>query len=135
MLANDNGAFIDLRSAQDFRQGHIAGAKNMPLAELHDHVGKIRTAKNRPLVIYDHDGMNTAAAARMIVNTHVTSVPMENAAPGLYASWSPSSSPTSGMRSCVERVASAHALVPWSTRTTKPPSRKVPATRSVRLGP
>ena len=40
VLANDNGAFIDLRSAQDFRQGHIAGAKNMPLAELHDHVGK-----------------------------------------------------------------------------------------------
>ena len=68
VLANDNGAFSDLRSAQDFRQGHIAGAKNMPLAELHDHVGKIRTAKNRPLVIYDHDGMNTAAAAKTLRN-------------------------------------------------------------------
>ena len=68
VLANDNGAFIDLRSAQDFRQGHIAGAKNMPLAELHDHIGKIRTAKNRPLVIYDHDGMNTAAAAKTLRN-------------------------------------------------------------------
>ena len=34
VLANDNGAFIDLRSAQDFRQGHIAELVDIePLTE------------------------------------------------------------------------------------------------------
>ncbi len=65
-LVNDRGTLIDLRPAQDYRHGHIAGAKNYPLAELHDHVGKIRAAKDSPLVIYDSDGLNTAAAAKTL---------------------------------------------------------------------
>lgn len=66
-LANNHkGTILDLRPAQDYRHGHIAGAKNFPLAELHDHIGKIRAAKDRPLVIYDSDGLNTAAAAKTL---------------------------------------------------------------------
>ena len=66
-LANNHkGTILDLRPAQDYRHGHIAGAKNYPLAELHDHIGKIRAAKDSPLVIYDSDGLNTAAAAKTL---------------------------------------------------------------------
>ena len=65
-LVNDRGTLIDLRPAQDYRHGHIAGAKNFPLAELHDQLGKIRAAKDSPLVIYDSDGLNTAAAAKTL---------------------------------------------------------------------
>ncbi len=66
VLANDNGTLLDLRPAQDYRHGHIAGAKNFPLAELHDQLSKIRAAKDRPLIIYDNDGLSAAAAAKTL---------------------------------------------------------------------
>ena len=40
--------------------------KNFPLAELHDQLSKIRAAKDRPLIIYDNDGLSAAAAAKTL---------------------------------------------------------------------
>ena len=66
ILANDNGTIIDIRPAPDFHQAHIAGAKNFPLADLATQLGKIRSAKNSPLIVYDTDGMSVNAAAKTL---------------------------------------------------------------------
>jgi len=54
----------------------------------------------------------TVAATAISANTHVELSLKENAAPGLYASCSPSRSPIGGMRSRSVRVATAEAFAP-----------------------
>ncbi|MDO4643054.1 MAG: rhodanese-like domain-containing protein [Cardiobacteriaceae bacterium] len=66
MLANNNGTLVDIRSAADYKQAHIAGAKNIPTPEIGEHLGKIKKAKDCPVVLYDNDGFSTAAAAKVL---------------------------------------------------------------------
>lgn len=62
----ENFKLIDLRSAEDFDQGHIAGAENIPITQLvsADVLGGLPT--DRMVIVYSNGSENAAKAAVML---------------------------------------------------------------------
>lgn len=61
---------VDVRGPEEFvgPLGHIAGARNLPLAELHDKMDKLAPAKTRPIVIVCRTQKRSAQAADLLKN-------------------------------------------------------------------
>lgn len=56
---------LDVRTADEFRGGHIPGAVNISLQELQQKVKRI--PQNKPVVIYCRSGNRSAHAARFLL--------------------------------------------------------------------
>lgn len=56
---NNGAKLIDLRRQEDFRAGHIAGAKNLPFEELKNQAETIGN-KNDSFVLYCYSGNSSA---------------------------------------------------------------------------
>ena len=52
---------LDVRTPQEYQQGHIPGSKNIPLQEL-DRVGSAAGGKDTPLFVYCHSGARSCRA-------------------------------------------------------------------------
>jgi len=57
---------IDVRTAADFKNGHIKGAKNMPLNELSKSIEKLSADKNKPILIYCNSGTTVTRAIKLL---------------------------------------------------------------------
>ena len=55
---------VDVRSAEEFRDGAYPGAVNIPLNELSRRLGEI--PKDKPVVLYCMSGARSASAARVL---------------------------------------------------------------------
>lgn len=65
-LINDGATVVDIRGAGPYAAGHIAGARNVPLAELGDQIDAIAKKKHRPVLVYcDTGGQSVKAAAAL----------------------------------------------------------------------
>lgn len=51
LVEADKVLVLDVRSAEAYREAHIAGAVSAPLAEIDTHVEKVKAAK-KPIVTY-----------------------------------------------------------------------------------
>jgi len=56
---------VDVREPREFRQGHVPGAHNLPLAEL--FAGPCELPRDRPLVLACRSGRRSARAAALLV--------------------------------------------------------------------
>lgn len=54
---------IDVRTAQEFRSGHIQGSKLLPLSDLAAKIGQVSPDKSQPLIVYCQSGARSAQAA------------------------------------------------------------------------
>lgn len=52
---NAGAQLIDLRRADDFRAGHISGAKNIQMEDLDNHIDQLGD-KTKPIVLYCYSG-------------------------------------------------------------------------------
>ncbi len=59
---------IDVRTSEEFAQGHIDGAINIPWQETGKLISAIGTDKNRPVVVYCHSG-NRSGKAKVNLET------------------------------------------------------------------
>lgn len=60
------GAFLlDVRTPQEYRDGHIPGSKNIPLQQL-DKISTATENKNAPLFVYCHSGSRSRQAAGLL---------------------------------------------------------------------
>ena len=58
-----NGAILlDVRTPQEYREGHIPGSKNIPLQEI-GRISGIAGKKNTSLFVYCHSGARSRRAA------------------------------------------------------------------------
>ncbi|MCB0430926.1 MAG: rhodanese-like domain-containing protein [Flavobacteriales bacterium] len=64
MLAN-GAVVIDVRSVDEYRGGHVAGSRNIPLHTLEGHVEKIKKL-NKPVVVCCASGMRSGQAASLL---------------------------------------------------------------------
>lgn len=55
---------IDVREPNEFENGHILGARNIPLSQLKIRLQEIRSDK--PVYLYDHSGTRSARAAQVL---------------------------------------------------------------------
>lgn len=55
---------LDVRTAQEYADGHIAGAVNIPVQELEDRLSEVPV--ETPVVVYCHSGRRAGKAATLL---------------------------------------------------------------------
>ncbi|ASK64417.1 rhodanese-like domain-containing protein [Virgibacillus phasianinus] len=55
---------IDVREPQEFKKGHILGARNIPVTQMKQRLVEIR--KDKPVYLYCQSGSRSARAAQML---------------------------------------------------------------------
>ncbi len=63
---NEPVTWIDVRSAQEFSGGHVAGALNIPHSDIGARIGKVQPNKQALIYVYCHSGMRSAAAKKTL---------------------------------------------------------------------
>jgi hydroxyacylglutathione hydrolase len=63
-LEHDDIHVLDVRSAAEWREGHIAGAQNIPLGELHDRLDEV--PREGTIVVHCLGGTRSAIAASIL---------------------------------------------------------------------
>lgn len=64
---NTPGAILlDVRTPQEYREGHIPGSQNVPLQTI-DKVGAVAENKDTPLYVYCHSGGRSRQAVQRLV--------------------------------------------------------------------
>ena len=64
-LVAGGAELIDVRTRGEYAQGHLPGAKNVPLDELSAQAGSLATA-GKPLVVYCQSGVRSARAKHLL---------------------------------------------------------------------
>ena len=72
-LVESGAKLVDVRTPGEFSDGHIEGAKNLPLQSLGSRMSELG-AKDTPLVVYCRSGMRSASAKRMLTAAGYTEV-------------------------------------------------------------
>ena len=63
---------IDVRSSQEFAEGHFPGAINIPHHDILTGVKKIKLAKSEALILYCRSGNRSRKAQEMLINAGFT---------------------------------------------------------------
>lgn len=61
----DGAVLLDVRTSDEYRQGHVPKSRNIDLAELHG-VSKIITDKSTPIFVYCYSGARSGKAVNML---------------------------------------------------------------------
>ena len=61
----ENAVLLDVRTPQEYREGHIPGSKNVPLQTI-DKISSVADNKNIPLFVYCYSGGRSRQAASML---------------------------------------------------------------------
>ncbi len=69
MINHESAVIIDVREPDEFRGGHIPGAVNVPLGNLHGRMSELDKFKDRPLLISCRTSQRSAKAA-MVLRKH-----------------------------------------------------------------
>ena len=71
---NTNGAvLLDVRTPQEYQQGHIPGSKNVPLQAI-DKIRSVADNKDMALFVYCHSGDRSRQAASLLQHMGYTNV-------------------------------------------------------------
>ncbi len=73
-LANAGAVLVDLRSANQFKDGHIAGARNLPGDQIAADPKALSRLADKTVVLYCDTGSTTAAAQRTLNQAGVKNV-------------------------------------------------------------
>ncbi len=69
---NDGAILIDLRKADDYRHGHIAGAKHIVMDDLSNHFDSFK--KDKPIALYCYSGSFSGKAITQMKKAGFTDV-------------------------------------------------------------
>ncbi len=68
------GAIIlDVRTASEFNNGAIEGAKHIPLQELHNRVNEVKQW-NKPVIVYCQAGVRAAKATKYLTLNNIEAI-------------------------------------------------------------
>lgn len=57
---------LDVRTPQEFNEGHIENARNIPVSEIADKTGSISAYKEKPVLVYCHSGARSFRASKLL---------------------------------------------------------------------
>ena len=69
---NEAPLILDVRTSEEYRNGHIAGALHIPVQKLSEELHKIGVNKQRELVIYCHSGKRAKKASMILADADFT---------------------------------------------------------------
>jgi rhodanese-related sulfurtransferase len=73
-LMNSGAALVDLRSPNQFKDGHIAGARNLPGDQIAADPKALERLSAKTVVLYCDDGATTGAALRTLARAGIKDV-------------------------------------------------------------
>jgi len=71
--ATEGAVLLDVRTPQEYREGHIPGSKNVPLQQL-DKISSVADNKNIPLFVYCYSGGRSRQATSQLQHMGYTNV-------------------------------------------------------------
>jgi phage shock protein E len=71
-LINKGAQIIDVRTKEEYQDGHISGSVNIPLQALSNNISKIK--KNKPIITCCASGMRSASAKTFLKSHGFTEV-------------------------------------------------------------
>ena len=75
MIKNDsNTILLDVRSIQEFNEGHLLGALNLPLGELKNKVGLLIPNHGQTIIVYCQMGGRSKKASNILIKMGYTNV-------------------------------------------------------------
>ena len=89
---SSNISIIDVRSVEEFNNGHIPGAINIPHNQIQDHLELLLTLKKQPVVVYCRSGRRAAIAEKAMIELGLKDV---HHLEGDWLSWQEKSLPVS----------------------------------------
>jgi rhodanese-related sulfurtransferase len=66
IVNGEQGVFLDLRDAGDYKQGHIVDALHIPSAKLADRMAELEKYRNKPIVLVCKMGQQSGAAGKQL---------------------------------------------------------------------
>ena len=68
LLSADSNHFVivDVRTPEEFQQGHVPNAINVPLSNIIDNPAILTTSKKKPVVLYCRSGYRAGKAAETL---------------------------------------------------------------------
>lgn len=89
---NKDAGVVDIRDAEEFAQGHIINARNIPAKDLEVRSAELQKYKNKPLIVVCEKGnLSNGAAARLQKLGFEQALPLE----GGLAAWRTAGLPVS----------------------------------------
>jgi len=61
----EEAILVDVRTPQEYREGHIPGSKNIPLQQL-DKISSVTDNKDAPMFVYCHSGARSRQATAIL---------------------------------------------------------------------
>lgn len=65
-MNREDALVLDVREAAEFAQGHIPGARHIPLGELARRIGELEKFKGKPIVVACRSGHRSAGACGIL---------------------------------------------------------------------
>ncbi len=62
----NNVIIVDVRTPEEFQQGHVPNAINVPLSDIIDNPAILRSSKEKPIVLYCRSGYRAGKAAEAL---------------------------------------------------------------------
>lgn len=66
LINRENALVLDVRNAAEFASGHIADARNIPLADLQSRLGELARYKDKPLLVNCQGGVRSSSACSVL---------------------------------------------------------------------
>ncbi len=70
----NNAILIDVRSPQEFKEGHIKGAISIPYYDLYNSAKEVLKEKNQTIIVYCNTGSRSSKAVRILKRQGYTNV-------------------------------------------------------------
>jgi len=63
---DQNVTLLDVRTLDEFKEGHVRGATLIPVSKLEANLVKLKDSKNKQIVVYCRSGSRSVAASRIL---------------------------------------------------------------------
>ena len=65
---------LDVRTAEEYAEGHVPGAINIDYRELNEQIESIESYANQPVIVYCERGVRAGVATRLLTDAGFSSV-------------------------------------------------------------
>ena len=69
---DDNVTLLDVRTIEEYKEGHLRDAKLIPLQHLSSKLTMLKDAKNKQIIVYCRSGSRSVSASRILESNGFT---------------------------------------------------------------
>ena len=71
---DDNVTLLDVRTIEEYKEGHLRDATLIPVQALSDNLGMLRPDKNKKILVYCRTGSRSVSASRILEENGFTPI-------------------------------------------------------------